>query len=58
MRFASRKLVITLIGLALAGALSYLDKLSPGAATLIGVLVSGYMTANVTQKGVTSGPSA
>lgn len=52
MRFASRKLLITLIGLALGAGLSYLDKLSPGAATLIGSLVAGYLASNVTQKAV------
>ena len=53
MRFASRKLLITLIGLALGGALAWFDKLSPGAGALIGGLVTGYLTSNVTQKAVT-----
>jgi hypothetical protein len=56
MRYGSRKLLMTLIGIALAGALAYIDKLSPAAATLIGSLVSGYLASNVTQKAVTSAP--
>lgn len=52
MRFASRKLLVTLLGLALGGALAWFDKLSPGAGALIGALVSGYLASNVTQKAV------
>lgn len=50
MRFASRKLLVTLLGLALGGALAWFDKLSPGAGALIGGLVTGYLTSNVAQK--------
>lgn len=56
MRYASRKLAMTVLGLVLAGVLAWFDKLSPGAATLIGALVSGYLTSNVTQKAVTRAP--
>lgn len=50
MRFASRKLAVTLLGLGLGGSLSYLGKLDAATATLIGSLVSGYLASNVTQK--------
>lgn len=52
MRFASRKLLVTLIGLGLGAGLAHLGKLDTAAATLIAALVSGYLTSNVTQKAV------
>lgn len=50
MPWSSRKLAVTVLGLALAGVLAWFGKLDTAAATLIGMLVSGYLTSNVSQK--------
>jgi hypothetical protein len=50
MRFASRKLFVTLLGMAAACVLAYLKCLDSPAATLIGGIVTAYLTANVGQK--------
>ena len=52
MRFASRKFLLTLLILAVAGALEYLQRLSPGGATLLGSILTAYLASNVSQKAV------
>lgn len=42
-----RKFTVTLVGMALAGALAYLDKLTPTAGSLIAGLAAGYMALNM-----------
>jgi hypothetical protein len=46
-----RKVAVALVGIVVGGALSYLGKLDTPTATLIGSIVTGYLSANVT-KGV------
>lgn len=53
MRLTSRKFLVTGLGLGGAFVLSYLGKLDTVTATLIGSVVSAYLTSNVTQKAVT-----
>lgn len=50
MPWNSRKLAVTLLGLALGGVLAWFGKLDVASATLIGGLVSAYLTSNVSQK--------
>lgn len=56
MRWNSRKLFVTLAGLASGVSLAYIGKLDTASATLIGGLVSGYLTSNVGQKAWTRAP--
>ena len=45
-----RKFTVTLVGMAAAVALAYLDKLTPQASALIGGLAAGYMALNMVRR--------